>query len=63
MYFGSDSKTDIDRVNLVYTDTPFGFDDHFKDISKYTDELRAATLEASEEESILIVVQGIYHSL
>lgn len=63
LYIGADGKTDADRVNLVYADTPFDFDQHLEVISKYTDELRAAALNASEEESILIVVHRIYHSL
>ena len=56
-------KADSDKINLVYTDTPFDFDKHFKALSKYADELRQAALEASEEESILIVVHEIYHSV
>ena len=63
LYKGSDGKTDKDRVNLVYADTPFDFEKHFEDLSKYTDELRQAALEASDEESVLIVVHSIYHSL
>jgi hypothetical protein len=63
MYLGSDGKTDVEPVNLVYSDTPFDFEKHFDDIEQYTDQLRSAALEASEEESILIVVHEIYHSL
>ena len=63
LYLGSDKQTDEDEIDLVYTDTPFDFDDHFEEISKYTDDLRAAALAASDEESILIVVHGIYHSV
>jgi hypothetical protein len=63
LYLDSNGKTDFDRVNLVYTDTPFDFDENFGALSKYTDELRQAALEASDEESILIVVHGIYHSI
>ena len=63
LYKGSDEQTDKDRVNLVYADTPFDFDEHFDAISKYVDELRTAALAASDEESILIVVHQIYHSL
>jgi hypothetical protein len=62
-YLSGDGKTDADKINLIYTDTPFDFDKHFKELSKYTDELRAAALEASEEESILIVVHQTYHSI
>ncbi len=42
-----------DRVNLVYTDTPFAFESNFERISRYTDELRKAAFEALEEEAIL----------
>jgi hypothetical protein len=63
LYKGSDEQADKDRVNLVYADTPFDFDEHFEAISKYADELRTAALAASDEESILIVVHQIYHSL
>ena len=63
MYLGSDDGTKVEPVNLVYSDTPFEFDEHFDDIAKYTDELRDAAMEASDEESILVVVHEIYHSL
>jgi len=63
MYLGSDDKTDTESVSLVYSDTPFDFDVYFEEIEKYTDELRETALEASNEESILIVVNAIYHSL
>jgi hypothetical protein len=63
LYLGDDGKTDSDKINLVYADTPFDFDANLKTLSKYTDELREAALEASEEESILIVVHQIYRSV
>jgi len=63
LYLGSDDETDDDNVSLVYTDTPFDFDEYFDEISKYTDDLRDVALGASDEESILIVVHGIYHSV
>jgi hypothetical protein len=63
LYLSSDEKTDEDKINLVYADTPFDFDENFKALSKYTDQLREAALEATEEESILIVVHEIYHSI
>lgn len=62
MYLGSDNRTVVEPINLIYTDTPFDFDEQFQDIACYTDELRQAALEASEEESILVVVHEIYHS-
>ena len=63
IYLGSDDKTDVEPVSLVYSDTPFDFEENFEAIEQYTDELRTAALEASEEESILVVVHAIYHSL
>ena len=63
LYLSSERETDFDRISLVYTDTPFDFDENFEALSKYTDDLRKAALEASDEESILVVVHEIYHSL
>ena len=63
LYLSADYAVDFDRVNVMYADTPFDFDENFQDISNYTDQLREAALEATEEESILIVVHGIYHSI
>jgi hypothetical protein len=63
LYLDSDREADVDTINLVYADTPFDFDDNFDALSKYTDELRGAALEASDEESVLVVVHGIYHSV
>lgn len=62
LYLDSDGNTDFDRVSLVYADTPFDFDENFDALSIYADELREAALAASGEESILVVVHGIYHS-
>ena len=63
LYLSADGRTDSDKINLVYADTPFDFDKNFKALSKYTDELRESALEASDEESILIIVHEIYHSV
>ena len=63
LYLGSDGKPDFDRIDLIYADTPFDFDKNFKALSEYTDEIRKATVEATEEESVLVVVHGIYHSV
>lgn len=63
LYLGSDGKVDTEPISLVYSDTPFDFDEHFDDIAAYTDELRQAALESSEEESILIVVHELFHSV
>ena len=63
LYLGSDGKADFDKINLVYADTPFDFDKNFAALAKYTDELRSTAKDASGEESILIVVHEIYHSV
>jgi hypothetical protein len=51
-----------DRINLIYTDTPYGFDNNFETISKYSDKLREAAFRALEEEAILVVAHKVYHS-
>ena len=51
-----------DRVNLIYTDTPFGSRDHRDALSRYADELRQAAAEALDEEAILIVMLSVHHA-
>jgi hypothetical protein len=51
-----------DRINLLYTDTPFSFDAEFVKLSRYTDALRQTAFEALEEEAILIVAYKVYHA-
>lgn len=51
-----------DRINLIYTDTPYSFQENSDLLSTYTDELKKAAFEALEEEAILIAVWQIYHS-
>jgi 16S rRNA G966 N2-methylase RsmD len=63
LYLSSNEEPDADQINLVYADAPFDFEKNFKAISKYADALKKAALEATEEESILIVVHKIYHSV
>jgi hypothetical protein len=51
-----------DRINLVYTDTPFAFDEHLVRIERYVHELRDAASEALEEEAVLVSVSQVYHA-
>jgi hypothetical protein len=51
-----------DRINLVYSDTPFSFQEHREVLSRYADELRQAAAEALDEEAILIVMLSVYHA-
>lgn len=51
-----------DRINLIYTDTPYAFEDNFAIVSAYADKLKAAVDTALEEEAVLITVAKIYHA-
>ena len=51
-----------DRINLIYTDTPYAFKENFEIIARYADKLREAAFKALEEEAILVVVYPVYHS-
>lgn len=51
-----------DRISLIYTDAPLAFSENRRRISRYVDELRAATFEALDEEAILVVVFRVYHA-
>jgi 3'-phosphoadenosine 5'-phosphosulfate sulfotransferase (PAPS reductase)/FAD synthetase len=51
-----------DRINLIYTDTPYAFEENFEIISTYADKLKAAVNIALEEEAVLITVAMIYHA-
>jgi len=61
-YLSSGGTVDTDDIDVVYADTPFPVED-FATLSTYTDSLRAALWEATSEESILIVVHDIFHSV
>ncbi len=50
-----------DRINLLYSDSPFAFEENFATISRYVDELRHAAFEALAEEAVLVVVFKVYH--
>jgi hypothetical protein len=63
LYLDADGKTDEDKIVLLYADTPFEFRRNRAALSKYTDELRAIAHQTTNEESILIVVHEIYHSV
>jgi hypothetical protein len=51
-----------DRINLIYTDTPFAFDEQFARLSVYADKLRAAAFAALAEEAVLVAVIKVYHA-
>jgi hypothetical protein len=51
-----------DRINVVYTDTPFSFEEQLPAIERYAEEIRDAALCALEEEAVLIAVLRIHHA-
>lgn len=51
-----------DRINLIYTDTPFSLHENQDLVSTYTDEIKNTAFEALQEEAILVAVWQIYHS-
>jgi hypothetical protein len=63
VYLSADGKTETDKVVLIYADAPFEFRKNRKALSEYTDELREVAFLSTNEESILIVIQEIYHSI
>ena len=51
-----------DRVNLLYTDLPFALESDLDLVSRYADELLAIAFDALEEETVLVVIDEVYHS-
>ena len=51
-----------DRINLIYTDTPYPFAENFEIVSAYADKLKAAAFVALEEEAVLVSVSTVFHS-
>ena len=63
LYIAADGTRSVDSVNLIYADTPFDLDGGLDALSAYADKLKAVALEVTNEESVLIVVHEIYHSI
>jgi hypothetical protein len=51
-----------DSIHIIYTDSPFSFEQHSATLSRYLDELRSATFEALNEEAVLVVAHKVFHS-
>ena len=51
-----------DRINLIYTDTPYAFEENFNIVSAYADKHKAAVNTALMEETVFIAVAKIYHA-
>ena len=63
LYLLSGERPDEDKITLVYADMPFGLDENFEAVSDYSDAVREAAAEALPEQSILVVVHEVYHSI
>jgi len=61
-YLSQSGQLIQDRVNLIYTDTPYSFTQNLPLLSRFADELRTNAAEALEEEAILVAVMPVYHS-
>lgn len=61
-YLSNFGQLIFDRINLIYTDTPFDFQENLASVSVYTDKLRIAAFKALDEEAILVAVWQVYHS-
>lgn len=62
-YLSASGVRETDSIELIYADTPFDPEDDLEAVSRYADELKQAALDATKEESLLIVVHHIYHSV
>jgi hypothetical protein len=51
-----------DRISLIYTDTPYAFEENLEIISAYADKLKDAAFAALDEEAVLVALVKIYHA-
>ena len=59
---GTTVQTVRDRINLLFTDTPFSLEGNAEQLSSYMTKLRQAVLDALHEEAVLIVAVPVYHA-
>ena len=53
----------LDQVNLIYSDVPLALSTDFAVVAGYVRELKRAATEALAEETVLVTVEQIYHSV
>ncbi len=51
-----------DRITLIYTDSPYSFQEHLDLLSSYIDRIRDAAFEALSEETVLVTAFQVFHS-
>jgi hypothetical protein len=52
-----------DRINLVYTDLPVALSTNFDKAARYANELKEAAFDVLNEETVLVTISQIYHSV
>ena len=62
-YVSAEGVRETEGINLVYADAPFALEGNLEKLAAYTEQLKAVALEVTSEETILIVVHRIYHSV
>jgi hypothetical protein len=50
-----------DRINIIYTDTPFAFEANSLRLSRYLEAIRDVASQALEKEAILVSVYPVHH--
>ncbi len=61
-YLAQNGQTVRDRINLLYTDTPFSLEGNADEVNSYMAKLRQAVLDALQEEAVLVVALPVYHA-
>ena len=61
-YFSEAGSPIQDRINLIYTDTPYAFAENFEIISTYADKLKAAVNAALEKKLFSSQSLKVYHA-
>lgn len=61
-YLAQNGQTVRDRINLLYTDTPFSLEKNADEVNAYMVKLRQAVLDALQEEAVLVVALPVYHA-
>ncbi|CAN5472189.1 hypothetical protein BH10ACI2_BH10ACI2_23950 [soil metagenome] len=62
-YLSKNGENIPDRINLIYTDTPYSFEENLSILETYADRLRAFAFNALNEEAILVALWPVYHSV
>jgi hypothetical protein len=52
-----------DRINLLYSDAPLALSTNFDSLAAYVGELKRAAMDVLSEETVLISVEQVYHSV